>query len=307
MSQKNALARLSDVTENGVLPFVRRLSRRVRQTADDVALRVLGSDFEQRVTILRARYAESGDPFGIDLDTAEQAAKVLALFHRVYFRTQCEGIDHIPAGRALLVANHAGQIPVDAAIIAAATFLDAIPPRVTRAMVDKWAFSLPFVSAFFSRVGQVVGVPDNARRLLEMGELCLAFPEGMRGISKPYQHRYELQPFGLGFMRLALQTRTPIVPVAVIGAEEQYPSFGNLEWAARALGLPTFPLIPQLLVPGGQLPLPTKYRLYFGEPLSFSGDPDEDDPAVEERVWVVRQAIQLMVNRGIAARKHVFF
>jgi 1-acyl-sn-glycerol-3-phosphate acyltransferase len=178
---------------------------------------------------------------------------------------------------------------------------------MTRAMVDKWAFALPFVSAFFSKVGQVVGVPENARRLLQMDELLLVFPEGMRGISKPFTRRYELQPFGLGFMRLALETRTPIVPVAVIGAEEQYVSFGNLDWAARALGLPTFPLVPQLLLPGGQLPLPTKYRLYFGEPLVFSGDADDDDRAMAERVWVVRQAIELLVNRGIRARKHVFF
>lgn len=307
MAQKNALARLSDVTETGLLPFVRRVAQRVRRTADDLSLRVLGYDFEQRVDSLRQRYRGSADPFGVDADTAIQAAKVCALFHRLYFRTQCEGIENIPHGRALLVANHAGQVPVDACIIASATFLDGKPARVTRAMVDKWAFSLPFVSAFFSRVGQVVGVPENARRLLQMDELLLVFPEGMRGIAKPFTRRYELMPFGHGFMRLALETRTPIVPVAVIGAEEQYVSLGNVEWAARALGLPAFPLVPQLLVPGGQMPLPTKYRLYFGEPLTFTGDPDDDDQAMEERVWVVRQAIQLMVNRGIAARKHVFY
>src|SRR5205814_2310216 len=134
-----------------------------------------------------------------------------------------------------------------------------------------WPATLPFVSAFFSRVGQVVGLQENAIRLLEMGELVLAFPEGMKAISKPFAQRYQLEPFGHGFMRLALRTQTPIVPVAVIGAEEQYLSFGNLEWAARALGLPAFPLLPQLLVPGGAMPLPTKYRIYFGEPMRFYG------------------------------------
>jgi len=171
--------------------------------------------------------------------------------------------------RALLIANHSGQIPIDAAIIGSAMFFDGRPSRVTRAMVEKWTATLPFVSAFFSRVGQVVGLQENAVRLLEMGELVLAFPEGMKAINKPFAQRYQLEPFGHGFMRLALRTQTPIVPVAVIGAEEQYLSFGNLEWAARALGLPAFPLVPQLLLPGGAMPLPTKYRLHFGEPMRF--------------------------------------
>ncbi len=186
-------------------------------------------------------------------------------------------------------------------------FLDGEPPRMIRAMVEKWAHSLPFVSTFFSRVGQVVGVPENARRLLEMGEVLLVFPEGTRGISKPFARRYQLEEFGLGFMRLAIETDTPIVPVAVIGAEEQYINVGNLRWAARALGMPVFPVMPQLFVPGGQMPLPTKYRLYFGEPMRFSGDPDDDDVVIEEKVWVVKQTIQSMLNRGLKERKGVFF
>ena len=171
----------------------------------------------------------------------------------------------------LLVANHSGQVPIDAAIVGSSLFFDANPPRVVRAMVEKWTATLPFVSAFFNRVGQVVGVPENARRLLEMGEVLLAFPEGIRGVSKPFERRYQLEPFGLGFMRLAIETDTPIVPVAVIGAEEQYVSLGNLKWAARLLDIPVFPLIPQVFVPGAQMPLPTKYRIHFGEPMRFSG------------------------------------
>jgi 1-acyl-sn-glycerol-3-phosphate acyltransferase len=163
------------------------------------------------------------------------------------------------------------------------------------------------VSTFFSRVGQVVGVRENARRLLEMGEALLVFPEGIRGIAKPITQRYSLQQFGLGFMRLALETDTPIVPIAVIGAEEQYINVGNLKWAAKALGMPVFPLLPQFLIPGGQLPLPTKYRLYFGEPLRFQGSADDDDAQIEERVFVVKETIQNMINRGLAERRSVFF
>src|SRR6201999_18479 len=125
-----------------------------------------------------------GDPFGYDADTAKYAAIACSLLHRVYFRTQVYGIENVPHGRCLLIANHSGQVPIDGAIIASAVYLDANPPRMIRAMVEKWAMTLPFVSTFFSRVGQVVGVPENARRLLELEELLLVFPEGTRGISK---------------------------------------------------------------------------------------------------------------------------
>jgi len=140
-----------------------------------------------------------------------------------------------------------------------------------------------------------------------MGELLLAFPEGVRGVSKPFAKRYELEEFGLGFMRLAIETKTPIVPVAVIGAEEQYVSFGNLSWAAKALKIPVFPVIPQLLLPGGQMPLPTKYRLFFGEPMRFEGDPDDDDAIVAEKVYLVKQSIAHMLRRGLMQRRSVFF
>ena len=196
---------------------------------------------------------------------------------------------------------------MDAALIGAALFMDVEPPRFMRAMVEKWTQTLPFVSLLFSRVGQVVGVPENAQRLLEREEALLVFPEGTRGISKTFDKRYQLADFGLGFMRLAIETDTPVVPVAVIGGEEQYISVANLDRVAKMLRVPAFPIIPQLLLPGGQLPLPTKYRIYFGEPMHFTGDPDEDDAIIEEKVWLVRATVQSMVNRGVKARKHVFW
>jgi 1-acyl-sn-glycerol-3-phosphate acyltransferase len=159
----------------------------------------------------------------------------------------------------------------------------------------------------FARVGQVVGVPENARLLLEQDEALLVFPEGARGISKTFDKRYQLAEFGLGFMRLAIETNTPIVPISVIGGEEQYVSVANVESLARLLRMPAFPVLPQMLLPGGQLPLPTKYRIYFGEPMRFRGDPDDDDAVIEEKVWLVKQTVQSMVNRGVKARKHVFW
>ncbi len=308
MDSRTALARLTDVAANNVIPFAQRLMAGARRSADELALRMLGPNFDDRVQRLKERYTGvGGDPFGLDPDTAKYAVMVCAFFHRMYFRAEVHGVENVPEGRVLLIANHSGQLPLDGAVIGSAMFLDAEPPRMIRAMVEKWAHSLPFVSTFFSRVGQVVGVQENARRLLEMGEVLLVFPEGTRGISKPFARRYQLEEFGLGFMRLAIETNTPIVPVAVVGAEEQYINIGNLRWAARALGMPVFPVMPQLFVPGGQLPLPTKYHLYFGEPMHFSGDPDDDDVMIEEKVWVVKQTIQSMLNRGLKERKGLFF
>ena len=306
MDPRTALVRFADAAGQA-LPIAERLRQAARRAKDELRLKLLGPDFDERARMLEERYSGMRtDPFGFDPETARHAAMLCAFFHRMYFRTEVYGIDRIPKSRALLIANHSGQIPIDAAIIGCSLFFDANPPRVVRAMVEKWTATLPFVSAFFNRVGQVVGVPENAYRLLEMGEVVLAFPEGLRGVAKPYARRYQLEPFGLGFMRLAMQTQTPIVPVAVIGAEEQYISFGNLDWAARALGIPVFPIVPQILM-GAPMPLPTKYRIHFGEPMQFEGNPDDDDAVISEKVWLVQEAIADLLRRGLARRRGVFF
>lgn len=289
------------------LDRVQELAAGARRAADELAVTTLGEDFEQRAQHIRDHYAAQGDdPFGLDPEFTRYGAMATAFMHRRYFRTEVHGIENVPPGRALLIANHSGQIPIDGLILALALFFDANPPRLMRAMVERWMQTLPFIAPLIARLGQVVGVPENCQRLLEREELILAFPEGVRGIVKPYTRRYQLEEFGQGFMRLALATRSPIVPVAVIGAEEQYISVGNLEWAARAMGLPALPVIPQLMLPGGVFPLPTKYRLYFGEPLNFEGDP-ADERSVGAHVWLVRQTIQRLLVQGLERRRSVFF
>ena len=282
--------------------------RAIDSAVDGWMSSLLTEEFNARIGRVPISLGPAGvDPFGLDPQWARYALASAAFLHRKYFRTEVHGIGHVPKGRVLLIANHSGQVPIDGALIGAAMFMDAEPPRFTRAMVEVWSQTLPFVSMLFSRVGQVVGVPENARRLLEQGEALLVFPEGARGISKTFDKRYQLTDFGLGFMRLAMETKTPIVPVAVIGGEEQYVSIANLDRVAKVLRMPSFPVLPQLLLPGGQLPLPTRYRLYFGEPLHFSGDPDDDDAVIEEKVWLVKATLQSMVNRGVKSRRHVFW
>ena len=292
----------------GVVPFARRLLDSATSSVDDWMTDKLGEDFKQRLDRVPLHLSSTGvDPFGLDPQWTKYALASVAFLHRHYFRTEVFGAENIPKGRVLLIANHSGQVPIDGALIGASLFMDVEPPRFTRAMVEKWSQTLPFVSVFFSRVGQVVGVPENAKRLLESDEALLVFPEGARGISKPFERRYQLTEFGLGFMRLAIETKTPIVPVGVIGGEEQYISVGNFETAAKVFGMPNFPILPQMLLPFGALPLPTRYRITFGEPMTFGGDPDDDDAVIEEKVFVVKATIQSMLNRGIKARKSVFF
>jgi 1-acyl-sn-glycerol-3-phosphate acyltransferase len=307
MSNPYALTRLASFTA-GARSLARGILGAAEGTVDGWMSSLLTEDFEGRISRVPMTLTSQGtDPFGLDPKWTKWALAAAAFLHRKYFRTEVHGAAHVPSGRVLLVANHSGQIPVDGALIGAALFMDVEPPRFMRAMVETWTQTLPFVSLLFARVGQVVGVPENAVRLLEQGESLLVFPEGARGISKTFEKRYQLSEFGLGFMRLAIETDTPIVPVAVIGGEEQYISVANSESLARLFRMPAFPIIPQLALPGGQLPLPTKYRLYFGEPMSFAGDADDDDAVIEEKVWVVKATIQSMLNRGLKERKHVFW
>lgn len=271
--------------------------------------RITGEDLDEQLsrTLPVRTLNEIGvDPFGIDVDTTRLSIASLVYLHRYWFRTEVHGIENVPSGRALIVGNHSGQIPLDGIVIALAMALDSEHPRFPRAMLERFVSTLPFLSVWFPRVGQVLGTPENARHLLEKEDALIVFPEGVKGISKVYADRYKLAPFGPGFMRLALETNSPVVPVAVIGAEEQYPSLVDLKGVARLFGLPALPIIPQLFM-GFVLPLPVKYRLYFGEPLYFSGDPDDDDAAIEEKVWVVQATIQSMVNRGVKERKAIFW
>lgn len=266
----------------------------------------LDPDLRAKIRALPTRQNEYGyDPFGFNRDDAKVAALIAQFFYKKYFRVEQHGVEKVPNGRVLLVANHSGQLPFDGIGIAGALLFEHDPPRVIRAMVEKFVQTLPFASYIFARWGQITGTPENCRRLLEDEEVILAFPEGARGISKPFTQRYQLQDFGLGFMRLALETRSPVVPVAVIGAEEQAPAF-NVRPLAKLIGAPAFPVVPAPpFFP--ILPYPVKYRIYFGDPLYFEGDPDDEDEVLEEKVKRVKNEIQSMIRIGLKERKHIFW
>ena len=264
-------------------------------------------DIDARTQALVVRGNEFGyDEFGLSRASFRQAAPVARWLYRSYFRAEAHGIEHIPAtGRVIFVSNHSGQLPFDGLVIAAAAFLEPPQPRLVRSMLEYFVPTVPFASYLFARWGQITGTPENCRRLLASEEAVLVFPEGARGISKPFSKRYQLAEFGKGFLRLALEMQAPVIPVAVVGAEEQAPAV-NVKSLARLLGTPAFPIVPYPpFVP--LVPLPVKYRLYFGEPMRFTGDPDDDDEVLDDKVASVKNRIQSMLHLGLRERDHVFW
>jgi 1-acyl-sn-glycerol-3-phosphate acyltransferase len=279
----------------------------------DSAIRIFKDDMiddidERLATINKSIAGEEGiDPFGMEPETVRKTAIGAAFLYKLYFRCITRGIENVPDGPVIIAANHGGQIPIDGVVITTALMLEKDPPRFLRSMMDRWVPSLPFVSTFFSRVGVTVGTTENAQRLLSRGEAVLVFPEGIGAISKTVDQAYHLQKFSRGFVRIAISSKTPIVPLAVVGSEEQYPAFFNLKRVAKLLGIPAMPIWPQMAIPLlGLLPLPVRYRIQFGTPMYFEGDPDDDDAVIQVMADQVASRIADMLTTLRKERKSIF-
>jgi 1-acyl-sn-glycerol-3-phosphate acyltransferase len=247
------------------------------------------------------------DPWGFSREESKLYYSLAYQIYR-YFRPVVYNIDSMPTGRMLIVANHSGQLPFDGLVLAVACLLEAQSPRLVRGMAERWFPTLPFVNEAFARTGVAVGDPINCRNLLESDNAILVFPEGVRGSGKTWDHRYRLVSFGRGFMRLALQARAPIVPVAIIGGEESIISLHNAKSIARLLKMPYCP-VPALLPflgPFSYLPLPVRFHLHFGEPMYFEGPFDDEDEVIQDKVDLVIRRIQSMIDSGLAQRESVF-
>jgi 1-acyl-sn-glycerol-3-phosphate acyltransferase len=273
-------------------------------------LRAMLDEIDERTSRIPTRLNEYGfDPFGFDPTAARYTTLAMSWVYRHYLRVDARGVERVPQGRVLLIANHAGNtFAWDGAMLASAMFLEAEPPRFVRGMGEYFLPTVPFFNVMMHRTGSVVGRPENAARLLQLGEAIMAFPEGERGFVKTYRERYQLQRFGLGFMRLALETQTPIVPIGIVGSEEQSPGLANVRWLGRLIGSPAFPITATfpLLGLAGFIPLPVRFHIHFGNPLHFEGDANEEDHAVEERVEVVKREIRRLIADGLASRKSWF-
>lgn len=233
------------------------------------------------------------DDFGRDPRATARWEWLFEFLYTRWFRVHATGLEHIPSrGRALLVANHAGTLPYDSAMVMHAVRRDHPARRDVRPLVEDTVFHLPWLGPLMSRIGGVRADPANAERLLRNGELVAVFPEGEKGMGKLWKHRYQLQRFGRGgFVRLALRTGTPIIPVAVVGAEEAAPMLGKVTWFAKDIGIPWVPITPTFPWFGfaGLLPLPSKWLVQFGAPIDLGAGPE----SANDRLLVHRLADQV--------------
>ena len=261
-------------------------------------------EIRARVEHLELPFNREGfDKYGISKKHLTIFFTALGWMYRNYFRVRTHGIENVPKrGRAMLVGNHSGGYAVDGAMVIASMFLEMDPPRLAQGMAEKFLNVLPFMSQWLARCGQFTGLPEHAIRLLEDDRLLLVFPEGARGTAKLFPERHSLVDFGTGFMRLALEAGAPIVPCGVVGAEEQAPQLADLKPLAKLLGMPAFPITPTIL----PVPLPSRYHLWFGPPMRFTGSPDDDDAELERKVGEVEGAIRALLDRGLAERRSVY-
>jgi 1-acyl-sn-glycerol-3-phosphate acyltransferase len=255
------------------------------------------------------------DLYGFDRELTEQVLLPLARpLYRNYWRVRAAGMEHVPADSgALLVANHSGTLPFDAIMTKVALFDEHPEHRHLRELAADLALRVPIIGPLARKNGNTLAHEDDARRLLTAGELVGVWPEGFKGIGKLYRDRYKLQRFGRGgFVSVALRSQVPIIPVAIIGAEEIYPMIANVRLLARLFGFPYFPLTAQfpLLGPLGLLPLPSKWVIDFGEPIDTTpyGPEAADDPMlVFELTDRIRDTIQQMLYRNLMGRRSIFF
>jgi 1-acyl-sn-glycerol-3-phosphate acyltransferase len=254
------------------------------------------------------------DEFGFDPDLTDHVLLPLLrpLFNR-WFRVETHGVENVPTtGGALVVANHSGTLPVDALMATVALHDDHPAERRLRLLGADLVFDLPVVGSLSRKMGSTLACNEDAERLLTEGELVGVFPEGFKGIGKPFRERYTLQRFGRGgFVTAALRTGVPIIPCAIVGAEEIYPMIGNAKTLGRLFGLPYFPITPTFpaLGPLGLLPLPSKWHIAFGEPIetaSYGPGAAEDPMLVFNLTDQVRETIQQSLYQLLLKRKSVF-
>ena len=284
----------------------------------DSAQELTGRDdvLDRLLTFLRNRITGEYpvDEFGFDPELTDTVVlPPLRLLYEKWFRVTTLGVENLPVdGGALLVGNHSGVLPIDSVMTAFAVHEEHPRQRHLRMLGADLLFKTPFLGTLARKSGQTLACNPDAERLLRAGELVGVWPEGFKGVGKPFSARYKLQRFGRGgFASAAMRAQVPIIPVAIVGAEEIYPKIGDIKPLARLLGLPYFPVTPffPLLGPLGAIPLPTKWTIEFGEPILTDGYEADavDDPM---RMFTlndqVRESIQQMLYRHLAKRRNVF-
>ncbi len=256
----------------------------------------------------------SVDEFGFDPQFNNALVlPLLRFFFRNWFRVEVSGIENLPKnGAGLLVANHAGTLPFDGLMLSVAVHDRHPNNRDLRLLAADMVFDMPMMGPIARKAGHTMASTVDAHRLLVGGELTAVFPEGYKGLGKPFKDRYKLQRFGRGgFVSAALRTKAPIIPCSIVGSEEIYPMIADVKLLARVLGLPYFPITPlfPLAGPVGLVPLPSKWHITFGEPIE-TADYDEsaaDDPMVTfDLTDQVRETIQQTLYQLLTKRRNMF-
>lgn len=252
--------------------------------------------------LLKEKYKDYKDPWGFNLELCEKTLRKIVPLYRSYFRVRVFGIENVKEHSYIVTSNHTGQVPLDAMLITIAFLLDVAPPRILRAMVERFMAQLPFIGDFAAQTGSILGDRANCSFLIDHGESILVFPEGVRGISKNTPDFYKLKNFSEGFYRIALQKKTPILPVCVIGAEEMFPFVFHSKRLAKILKVPAIPLTANLF------PLPSPIDIYIGQeiPIPAHLEVEASDKEVKENVFHIENTIKRMLITGLKNRRPFF-
>lgn len=261
---------------------------------------------DQKITeifkTLQEKYKNYKDPWGFNLDLCEKTVRKLVPLYRSYFKVRVFGVENIKDHSYIVTSNHTGQIPLDSMMITIAFLLDAAPPRILRAMVERFMAQLPFVGDFTAQTGSILGDRANCAYLIDHGESILVFPEGVRGISKNTSDFYKLKSFSEGFYRIAIQKKTPILPVCVIGAEEMFPFVFHSKKLAKFLKVPAIPLTSNVI------PLPSPIDIYIGPeiPIPLNLESEASDKDIKENIFHIENTIKRMIIHGLKNRRPFF-
>lgn len=257
------------------------------------------SHFDSIFAQLEKKYLGKEDPWGLNLEKARKSLERLWPLYKHYFRVRCFGTKNIKDQPYIVVANHSGQIAIDGMLICSMFSTQVEPPRILRPMVERFFTGIPFIGSWAAEGGAVLGDRQNCINLLERGESVLVFPEGVKGIAKDSEDFYDMKKFGRGFFRIALATGIPILPIAVVGAEEFYPLVWHPLKLARKIGLPAMPLTPNLV------PLPSPVDIHVGEefviPKNLSADAPDNE--LDEYINKIHNQIQTMLDHGLESRR----
>lgn len=267
---------------------------------------------EKRNPTYCERYGADVDEFGYDIHTYARWEPLFRFLFEDYFKVDIRGIENIPhEGRGILVGNHSGLLPLDGAMLSIAMCNYNQSPRRVRYLVTDWFFTLPGLATWMRETGQVRATLANAQKLLANEELVGIYPEGIRGVGKPFRDRYRVLDFHPGFVQLALETQTPLIPIATVGGDEIFPNFVNLKDIARLLGMPFFPVtlgFPWLPFPLMFFPLPVRWLIKIHKPidLNYPASKAKDRRFVLGIARDIQHMIQEDLNEMLRLRKNVF-